>query len=584
MQSLRCSMLGLTLLVMSAAIAAAPVSAGIRDEPIVRGELGATVDDWLTRMEAFGMHGAILIEKDGAVVLAKGYGLARHDPARPITRDTSFHIGSLGKQFTAACILKLEMMGRLSVEDPITKHLDNVPDDKRAITLHQLLTHTAGLPYLPGDGSALNLELIGEPGARWRYANPGYTVLAMIVEEVSGVSLADFATKHLFHPAGMTKSTFIGDPDWPTDDVAYSYQDDNDLGPVSEDVPDARFLGAGDVATCVGDLLLWEHALRGESVLDDDAKEKFFTEAVRNEGSSVGYAYGWMTATTERGTRVVFHQGNFGGFNSDYRRYLDEEITIIFLSNHYVGGRSMRDAVVNSVSRLINGDLENVPQPPALAAGETDDESRLIEGVFALGDSERIEARIEGDALLLRGWGQRAMNVIFAPDADAEALVFAEHAGDKSVEVALAAARGDDTVLREHMSRAVMPDSSWRQLSGRLKEWSAELGALLSAESLGTALTGQPRSGRATIQIEYENGTRLLEFSWGAGGGIYQMVPVEAPPARRFLRTRAGLAAYDIFTGRTNEISLSHDESGWILRIGGECLIAGRCGAEGLKP
>ena len=233
----------------------------------------------------------------------------------------------------------------------------------------------------------------------------------------------------------------------------------------------------------------------------------------------------------------------------------------------------MRDAVVNSVSRLINGDLENVPQPPALATAEAQPPGRLIEGVFPVGDLGRIETSIEGDALLLRGWGQASMNQIFAPNADDEALDFAHYAGEKSVEVALAAARGDDTVLREHISRAVMPAGVWRQISGRLNAWAAELGALQSAESLGTALTGRPRCGRTTIQIDYERGTRLMEFSWGAGGEIYQMIPVEAPPARRFLRTHDGLAAYDIFTGRTNAVALSLTTSGWILRIGGERLV-----------
>lgn len=557
-------------------------AAATADAPIVRGELGATLDDWLTRMEAFGMHGAMLVEANGEVAIAKGYGVAHHASGRRITRDTSFHLGSLGKQFTAACILKLEMMGRLSVGDLLSEHLDDVPDDKASITIHHLLTHTAGLPYLPTEASPLELPLRTEPGARWAYSNPGYTVLAHIVERVGGMPLGEFATKHLFAPAGMDHTTWIGNPDWPTEDVAYSYQDDNDLGPVSADEPDPRFHGAGDFASTVGDLLKWEHALRGEAILSDAAKEKFFTEHVRNPGSRVGYAYGWMTTTTERGTRIVFHQGNFGGFNSDYRRYIDEGVTIVFLSNHYLAGRSMRDAVVNNVSRLINGDAAAVPMPPRVVAADLVPPGAKVEASFAVGDDERITTRWDGDALLLRGWGQRATHLIFAPDADESARAFADAASRSSVDAVLAAAHGDDSVLRASTSRSVMPDQLASGMREQLAAWTAKLGALDHATSLGTALTGQANSGRVTVRLTFERGERLADIAWGAGGGIYQVVETDAPPARRFLPSEHGLVAFDIFTGNVNEIALQRGTDAWTLHIGGEVLTAAGWAPDGI--
>ena len=547
------------------------------DDAIVRGELGAKLDDWLERMEAFGMHGALLVEVDDDVVLAKGYGVAQHATGRRITSETSFHLGSLGKQFTAACILKLEMQGRLSVDDSIADHLGGVPEDKRAITIHHLLTHTSGLPYLPEDGSPLELPLSAAPGERWRYSNPGYTILGRIVERVGGMPLARFAALHLFEPAGMSQTTYVGDPDWPTSDVAHSYQDDEDLGPVSEDVPDPAFLGAGGVASSVGDLLRWEHALRGEAILTDAAKAEFFTEHVRNPGASVGYAYGWMTTTTERGTRLVFHQGNFGGFNSDYRRYVDEGVTIVFLSNHYRAGRSMRDAVVNNVSRLIGGGVERVPMPPRTVPGETGAAAlaTTFETVFPVPPDGRIEAARDGDSLLLRGWGQEAQHLVFAPDAGDAARAFAELANERSVEAVRAVARGDQAGLREHLSRSVMADQLWRGLTSQFERWSGTLGALTDVESLGTALTGQDSSGHTTVRLTFEGGEQLAQFAWGASGGIYQMTPEAAPPSRSFLTCESGLVAFDIFTGQASSVSLEADGDGWTMQIGGQRFESG---------
>ena len=118
-----------------------------QNPPVIEGELGEQLDDWMWRMEQFGVHGAILVVKDGKIVLKRGYGIADVDSNTPITHETLFDVGSLAKQFTAAAILKLEMQGKLSAQDLIEDYLERVPDDKKPITIHHLLTHTSGLPY-----------------------------------------------------------------------------------------------------------------------------------------------------------------------------------------------------------------------------------------------------------------------------------------------------------------------------------------------------------------------------------------------------------------------------------------------------
>src|SRR5918996_5606299 len=103
------------------------------------------IERYLTNAAKNGYSGSVLVSLNGKILLNEGYGLADRENKIKFTSDTIFDIGSITKQFTAACILKLESEGKLRVQDPIAKFFDAVPDDKKSLTLHHLLTHTAGL-------------------------------------------------------------------------------------------------------------------------------------------------------------------------------------------------------------------------------------------------------------------------------------------------------------------------------------------------------------------------------------------------------------------------------------------------------
>jgi len=113
---------------------------------VKKGETADQIDKHLTRMEERGYSGAILVAKKGEIILAKGYGYSNRENKVPFQTLSAFDIGSITKQFTGAAILKLEMMGKLSTDDLITKYFKNVPYDKINITIHHLLTHSAGFP------------------------------------------------------------------------------------------------------------------------------------------------------------------------------------------------------------------------------------------------------------------------------------------------------------------------------------------------------------------------------------------------------------------------------------------------------
>ncbi len=310
--------------------------------PIVAGDLGAKLDRYLTES---GFEGVALVAKDGNVALMKGYGLADREKREPYAADTIVSIGSITKQFTAAAILKLEMEGKLKVEDPIARFFKDVPEDKRGITLHQLLTHTAALESdFAGDYETvgrdeyvqriLTSKLRGKPGAEHFYANSGYSLLAAIVEVASGQPYETYLREHLFLPAGM-KETGYRLPKWEARRVPAGYRDGKRWGtmlekPWAPDGPYWALRGNGGIESTLSDLWTWSRALDGDAVLSAAARGKLFTPYVKEgPGADSFYAYGWAIFTTPWNAKLVAHDGGNGVFSADFRRYVDDRIVVI---------------------------------------------------------------------------------------------------------------------------------------------------------------------------------------------------------------------------------------------------------------
>jgi CubicO group peptidase (beta-lactamase class C family) len=265
---------------------------------VVKGDMAQKVDTYLSRIAPFGFSGALLISRDGKIVLNKGYGLALRSQGIPNTAETVFSTGSLTKQFTAAGIMKLEMTGKLNTRDPISKYFEDVPEDKQGITLHHLLTHTAGVVDAVGPDfvealrdttvkKILERPLQFPPGQRFSYSNAGYSLLAAVIEKVSGKTYEAFQREQLFLPAGM-KNTGYRLPDWKGRVIAHWYVGDRDNGtPLEKPYPYWNLLGNGGILSTTGDMYRWHLALLGDKVLSESVKKKMFTP-VEND-----YGYGW---------------------------------------------------------------------------------------------------------------------------------------------------------------------------------------------------------------------------------------------------------------------------------------------------
>ena len=168
-------------------------------------KLSERIDTYLIQSAKNHFAGTVLVAKGNKIILNKGYGLADANANRPNGPQTIFNIGSVTKQFTAAAILKLVELGKLNTNDTLGQLFENAPADKKDITVHQLLTHTAGIspdaldqrnePL--GRAEFLNkfftMKLATKPGGNHHYANPGYMMLAAIVEQQAKQSYSEMS-------------------------------------------------------------------------------------------------------------------------------------------------------------------------------------------------------------------------------------------------------------------------------------------------------------------------------------------------------------------------------------------------------
>ena len=370
---------GLILLVFVAAVTSFPQqkTAKISSRAIVK------INKYLDGIGKAGFTGTVLVESDERIIVSRAFGLRNAERNIPNDLYSVMDIGSLTKQFTATAILKLEMQGKLSTDDKISKYFDNVPADKAAITIHELLRHSSGLTGdVGGDYDKITSEeflqkLFASPleskvGEQFGYSNIGYSLLAMIIEKVSGKSYEDFLYENLFHPAGM-ETTGYSRPQFAPDSIAVGHRWDGSLWGKPTDkqwdgnAPFWHLKGNGGILTTVLDMCKWSVALRGDKILSPAAKQKLHHPRLRaNESENPYYGYGWDIFKTKRNTFLASHNGTNNIFYAEMHRFLDENVTIIHMVNK--GIPSFVD-VNNQIARIIF-EPAYIPTVPAAESPE----------------------------------------------------------------------------------------------------------------------------------------------------------------------------------------------------------------------
>jgi CubicO group peptidase (beta-lactamase class C family) len=317
------------------------------------------LQDTIARAAYGQFWGAVLVTKDNKVLLSQGFGIANQQ-LTAIDADSLFELASVTKSFTAAAILRLEMQGKLTTDDPISKHLADVPKDKAEITIHQLLTHTSGIgegprkPFSADDREIAVKAILAEPlnskpGDTHTYSNAGYWLLAAIVERVSGAPFDDFLRTEVLDKAGMTHSACQGDPRLDRAHVVDRVTHDRRTGDAAT-CPYAftwGYRGSGGVVTSANDMIAWDRALRADQLLAPAQKEKMFKPGLDN------YGYGWFIETSPLG-RVAKHTGGVAGFAVSYTRWLDKDASILVMTNE----KNNPTALSDRLCRVLFPELE----------------------------------------------------------------------------------------------------------------------------------------------------------------------------------------------------------------------------------
>jgi CubicO group peptidase (beta-lactamase class C family) len=238
------------------------------------------VGKFLSTLKDHGFHGGVLIAQNGKIIFEEGYGFSDRAAKVPITVDTAFDIASATKDFTHVAILQLVAQQKIAMNDPLSKFFSNVPSDKASITIQNLIEHTAGLPEYSGkDDEVLPKEkflerifkakLLSEPGKKESYSNPAYSLLAAIIEDVSGLSYEVYLKKNIFDRIGMDQTGYIL-PKWKPGEIAHSYGNGKDRGstfhfPHAADGPYWNLRGNGGTLSTLRDMFkFYEACVSGE--------------------------------------------------------------------------------------------------------------------------------------------------------------------------------------------------------------------------------------------------------------------------------------------------------------------------------
>jgi uncharacterized protein (TIGR03067 family) len=329
------------------------------------GALADQIDDYVRdQMRQNDIPGlSLAVLKHGHVEKMAAYGLANIELKVPATKDTAYEIGSVTKQFTASAVLLLSDEGHLRLDYKLKKYVRDIPAAWEAVTLRQLLTHTSGIRnYQEADAYSIttnysfrdlvklsaSLPVSSAPGEKWIYSNTGYVLLGAIIEPVTGRSYAAFVQDRFFIPLQMS-NTRMNDRRAVIPGRASGYG--REFGRWSNVPPQPIATPAGGIISTVVDMAKWDAALNTDFPTKRPIHQQLWTRAKDARGNETPYGMGWFV-TSIGGHSVVEHSGATPGFRSAVIRVLDNQVSVIVLTNS-------DNEVTEQIARTIALGLQN---------------------------------------------------------------------------------------------------------------------------------------------------------------------------------------------------------------------------------
>ena len=297
---------------------------------------------------------SIVIIREGTAVASAAYGMADVEHGIRATTETNYRLASVTKQFTAMAIMILKERGLLSYDDSLTTFFPSFPRIGRQITVRHLLHHTSGVAdyedLIPDSATVQVLDrdvlrLVSgvdtayfPPGTKFRYSNTGYSLLALIVEKVSGERFARFLEQNIFRPVGMVGSVAFesGVSEVPRRALGYVPRGTGGEFEGRDQSVTSAVLGDGGIYSSVEDLRKWDAELANPHIVSPAALREAFTPDQLPSGEITGYGFGWYIDQFQ-GKRRIHHSGSTVSFRTHLMRFPDERLTIIILMNRSNG-------------------------------------------------------------------------------------------------------------------------------------------------------------------------------------------------------------------------------------------------------
>lgn len=297
-------------------------------------------------------NGAVLVAKGGVPVYEDYFGYADLKEQEPFDTANRFQLASVSKQFTAVATLMLQQQEKLHIDSSLAKYIPELPYHQ--VSIRHLLQHESGFPsYMwliarhwedttPPDNNDI-VKMLAEhpvrlkftPGTRFRYSNTGYTLLAAVVERVSGQRFDNFLEENIFKPLNMNHSfAYSASRDTLKPGMVRGFRNYGSYySLVAENLMEGA-LGDKNIYSTPEDLLKWMTALNSGKVLNENLLKKAFTPSDKNPHKINRYGMGFRIQNNEYTEKMVYHNGSWSGFRSTLRSIPEDDLTIILLSNN----------------------------------------------------------------------------------------------------------------------------------------------------------------------------------------------------------------------------------------------------------
>jgi CubicO group peptidase (beta-lactamase class C family) len=367
---------------------------------------------------------SIAIVRKGEVLSSGGWGLADRKAGTRASAETTYRIGSITKQFTAAAILRLVERRQMALSDTIGSHLRELPAPWQEVTVEQLLNHTSGVPDYTETGgrwsrrwgdamppeSLLALvakdEMTFSPGSRWQYSNTGYVVLGLLIEKIYGRSYGEVIDSEFSRPLALTRTRVCEDAAG-ANGQAIGYSRDGKSFDVAGYRHVSHWFGGGGLCSTVLDLASWNAALHGGRVLAPETLAMMTTP--RGAAVPRGYGFGVMSVVVS-GHREISHSGQFSGFSAFNAWYPDQALSVTVLTN--TAPMPMREILARNLALATLGVpitlSAPVPGPPLdrdMLRKYVGEYTIQVPGRQGLG----LRIWVDGHTLMAQATGQRAL-------------------------------------------------------------------------------------------------------------------------------------------------------------------------------